>query len=192
MRKIKRAAMTAAAFAVLSGPVLAEGVALVLKTGTFTLSEESQSLSGIPLAFDDSASGVFGIELEWRMAGGTGFGLELVRYGNDWSSGIGTRGDNDTTGLLFNAKKYFDVSPSVHPYVGAGIGFAGIDFDGPGGSASGSDLALQAMAGIDFRVGEKLGIYTEVKYLTSEPEDDFGDNVDVTGTGFFVGLSVGF
>jgi hypothetical protein len=53
-------------------------------------------------------------------------------------------------------------------------------------------LARQAIAGIDFRLGEKIGIYTEAKYLTSEPEDDVGDNIDVTGTGFFVGLAVGF
>ncbi|BAU49472.1 hypothetical protein SVA_2924 [Sulfurifustis variabilis] len=191
MRRIGLAALAGAMLAAAAPSTFADGGVIIIKTGTFTLSEESQSISGISLAFDDSASGVFGIELEWRMAGGTGLGVELVRYVNDWDPVFG-KGDNDTTALLFNAKKYFAVSPTVQPYVGAGIGFAGVDFEGPGGSASASDLALQAVAGIDFRLGEKFGVYTEAKYLTSEPEDDEGDNVDVTGTGFFLGLTIGF
>ncbi len=39
---------------------------------------------------------------------------------------------------------------------------------------------------------KKIGLYTEVKSFSSEPEDDFGDDIDVSGTGFFSGISFHF
>lgn len=172
-------------------PAMADPVALIIKAGSFKLSDESQSISGISLTFDDKASGVFGGELEWRTKENVAFGAELLLYSNDWRSGVGTTGDNDTLALMVNAKRYFAVSKNVFPFVGAGVGFASVDFTGPGGSASGSDLAVQAMAGIEFRA-DKIGFYTEAKYLTSKPEDDFGAEIDVTGVGLFAGLSITF
>jgi len=169
----------------------ADPVALIIKTGSYTLSDESQRISNITLTFEDKADGLFGLELEWRQPTGTAFGLELLRFTNDWRSNVGTRGDNDTLALLFNVKKYFNASKVVRPYIGAGIGVASVDFTGPGGSASGEDLALQAMGGIEFR-GQKVGFYTEVKYLSSKPEDDVGANINVSGTGLFAGLSIFF
>lgn len=188
----KFAAAIGATLVVVAVPSYADNTALILKTGSFSLADDTQSSAGLPLTFDENASGIFGAELEWRMASGAAFGVELLRYNNDWRSGIGTSGDLDTTAFMFNGKKYFvnDRDP-IRPYIGAGIGFASVDFHGPGGSASGDDLALQAMAGIDFRFNQ-VGLYTEVKYLSSRPEDDFGDDIDVSGIGVFGGVSVNF
>ena len=172
-------------------PATAGSVTLILKAGDFRLSEEAQSIEDISLFLDEETSGVFSAELEWRNNDNVSFGGELLMYGADWSSDFGTGGDLDTLALLFNVKRYFAVSKYVFPFVGAGIGVASLDFDGPGGSASASDLALQAIVGIEFRA-EKVGVYIEGKYFTSAPEDDFGDEIDVTGTGVFTGLSFTF
>lgn len=183
--------MSAVVGSLCASPTMADPVALIVKAGSFKLSDESQSISGLPLTFDDKASGVFGGELEWRTKENVAFGAELLLYSNDWRSGASTTGDNDTLALMVNAKRYFAVSKNVFPFVGAGLGLASVDFSGPGGSASGSDFAMQAMVGIEFRA-EKIGFYTEAKYLTSKPEDDVGAEINVTGVGLFAGLSVMF
>ena len=179
--------MTATTF--LSHPVQADS-ALIIKTGSYTLSDETQGLGGDTLTFDEDASGVFAIEYEWGIDK-VALGVELLSYRNDWDSSIATSGDNDTLATMLNVKRYFEIGKSIRFYIGGGIGIASVDFDGPGGSASGDDFALQVMAGVTVRA-EKIGLYTEVKSFSSEPEDDFGDDIDVSGTGLFGGISFHF
>lgn len=179
--------MTATTF--LNYPVQADS-ALIIKTGSYTLSDETQGLGGDTLTFDEDASGVFAIEYEWGIDK-VALGVELLSYRNDWDSSIATSGDNDTLATMLNVKRYFEIGKSIQFYIGGGIGIASVDFDGPGGSASGDDFALQVMAGVTVRA-EKIGLYTEVKSFSSEPEDDFGDDIDVSGTGLFGGISFHF
>jgi opacity protein-like surface antigen len=165
---------------------------LILKGGSFRLSDDSQTLSGgITLSFDEDASSVFGIEGEWRLNDNVALGGEYFTYSNDWVSILGTSGEIDTGVLMFNVKRYFNTAKRIQPYIGAGIGFAALDFKGPGGRGTGSDLALQAMGGVAVR-WQRIGLYTEVKWLSSEPEDDVGDKIDVSGVGLFAGLSIHF
>ncbi len=166
--------------------------ALIIKTGSYTLSDEAQNLGGgaATVTFDEDASGVFGVEYEWGL-GNTTIGGELLTYSNDWDSDVPSSGDNDTLAIMFNVKRYFEIHKSIQFYIGGGIGIAFVDFDGPGGSAEGDDLALQVMAGVTVRA-KKVGLYTEVKSFSSEPEDDFGDEIDVSGTGLFGGISFHF
>jgi opacity protein-like surface antigen len=171
--------------------VSADSSALILKAGSFTLSDADQRIGGINLTFEKNSSSELGGEFEWRRSDGAAFGIEILNYNNDWKSGIGTSGDNNTLALMFNAKRYFSATKSVLPFIGGGVGFASTEFSGPGGSASGDDLALQILAGIEVR-GKQAGFYTEVKKLVSKPEDEFGDDIDVSGTGVFVGVSIFF
>lgn len=165
---------------------------IVIKSGSFTLSNDTQNISNsISLTFDEDASGVFDVEGEWRLGDHVAIGGELLSYSNDWVSNVGTSGDNDTLVLMFNGKRYFGPTKLVQPYIGAGIGIASVDFDGLGGSSSGEDLALQVMGGISVRRG-KLGFYSELRWLSSEPEDGAGQDIDVSGTGLFAGLSFQF
>ena len=177
----------------LSSTAAAEGTtALILKTGQFTLSEDSQVVLFDRLEFDDKSSGVFGAELEWRMPDGLSLGGELTFYRNDWASAffLFDSGQVDTTILMFNVKKYFTASKVIHPYIGAGAGVAVTDFSGTiTGNSSG--LALQAIGGIEFR-WDKVGLYTEFKALSADTEDDLDHQVDVSGTGIFAGLSIYF
>ncbi len=174
----------------LSQPVQADS-ALIVKAGSFELSDDTQGISGgISLMFDKDASSVFAIEYEWGIDKVV-LGGELLGYSNDWDSSAATSGDNDTLAIMFNVKRYFEIHKSIQFYIGGGIGIASVDFDGPSGSAEGDDLALQVMAGVTVRA-KKVGLYTEVKSFSSEPEDDFGDDIDVSGTGLFGGISFHF
>jgi opacity protein-like surface antigen len=179
--------MTAMTF--LSHPVQADS-ALIIKAGSFELSDDTQTITGGSLVFDEDASGVFSIEYEWGIDKVV-LGAELLGYSNDWDSSMATSGDNDTLAIMFNVKRYFEIRKTLLFYVGGGIGVASVDFDGPGGSAQGDDLALQVMAGVSVRA-YKIGFYGEVKSFSSEPEDDFGDDIDVSGTGLFGGVSFHF
>lgn len=179
-----------AATTFLSHPVQADS-ALIVKAGSFKLSDDTQGISGgISLMFDEDASSVFAIEYEWGIDKVV-LGGELLGYSNDWDSSVATSGDNDTLAIMFNVKRYFEIHKSIEFYIGGGIGIASVDFDGPSGSATGDDLALQVMAGVTVRA-KKVGLYTEVKSFSSEPEDEFGDDIDVSGTGLFGGISFHF
>ena len=173
------------------GPPARADSALIVKAGSFELSDDTQDISGgVSLMFDEDASGVFSIEYEWGIDKVV-VGAELLGYENDWNSSEPSSGDNDTLAIMFNVKRYFEIRKSIQFYIGGGIGIASVDFDGPGGSAEGDDLALQVMAGVTVRAN-KVGLYTEVKSFSSEPEDDFGDDIDVSGTGLFGGISFHF
>jgi opacity protein-like surface antigen len=92
--------------------------------------------------------------------------------------------------FLANAKKYFEITGLLYPYVGAGLGVATNSFSGDlTGSASGP--AYQAMAGVEFRL-KNIGVYTELKYLSSSTEDSAGAKTKIGGTGKNLGLGISF
>jgi opacity protein-like surface antigen len=167
------------------------GLALILKTGSFEMSNRSQVIGGLESEFDSSASGVVGAELEWRDRSGFAFGGEMYRFTNNIVA-VGTplQGEMEVVALMANAKKYFEITGLLYPYVGAGLGVAATSFSGDlTGSASGQ--AYQAMAGIEFR-SKNIGLYTELKYLSSSTEDSNGAKVKVGGNGLNIGLGISF
>ena len=163
---------------------------LIVKLGAFQLSKDSQTVSGVGLTFDDTASGVLSIEGQYRMKPDLTLGGELLGYTNDWDSSIGS-GDMDTGVLMFNIKKYFNTTKKVQPYIGGGVGFAATDLNGPGGTGTGSGLALQAMGGVELRFN-KVGFYSELKWLGAKPEDEDGEKINVSGVGLFAGAAIHF
>jgi len=176
----------------LTGPVAAGSIAFIAKAGTFKVSKDRQIIDGGLVIIDDSASGVFGLELEWRQTDGIAFGLEYVQYENDVSTtGSSLRSTMDTVAILGNVKKYFRPTATVNPYIGAGIGAAAIDFNGDLITGSAGGLAAQMMGGVEFQ-WEKVGLYTELKYLYAEPEDDFNQKAKGSGTGAFAGIRIAF
>jgi hypothetical protein len=91
---------------------------------------------------------------------------------------------------MANAKKYFEITDLLYPYVGAGAGIAANSFSGNvTGSAYGP--AFQAMAGIDFRV-KNVGVYAELKYLSSSTGASSGENTKIGGMGTNLGLGISF
>jgi opacity protein-like surface antigen len=166
-------------------------MALILKTGRFNMSDQAQVLDGFQTQFDSRASGVLGAELEWRGHNGFAFGGELFRFSNRLIA-VGTALEGKMEAMLFmaNAKKYFEISDLLYPYVGAGAGIAVTSFSGDvTGSPSGP--AYQAMAGIELRM-KNFGLYTELKYLFATTEDSAGEKIKIGGKGKNVGIGVSF
>jgi hypothetical protein len=163
--------------------------ALILKAGKFKLSHDSQTLDGLPRSFDD-AKNVLGLVWEDRAGDGLAQGVEFARYTNRWHL---PSEDGDITArlLMFTLKRYQDHG-LYHPYLGAGIGIAHANSSGGGINFSPSiGLALQVVGGVELR-WEGVGLYTELKALYAEPGDFVGDNVNVSGLGLAVGVSILF
>jgi opacity protein-like surface antigen len=166
-------------------------LALILKTGRFNMSDRTQVVGGLQSEFDSKAGGVAGAELEWRDRSGFAFGGELYRYTNKITA-VGTtlEGEMEAVAFMVNAKKYFEITGILYPYVGAGVGAAAVSFSGDvTGSAAGP--AFQAMAGIELRM-QNIGVYTELKYLSSTTEDSASKKTKIGGTGKNIGLGISF
>jgi hypothetical protein len=164
--------------------------ALIIKTGKFKLSHDTQTLDGLPLSFDDDARNVLGLAWEDRAGDGLAQGVEFARYTNRWHL---PPADGDITArlLMFTLKKYQDHS-TYYPYLGAGIGLAHANAGGGGINFRPSiGLALQVVGGVELR-WEGAGLYTELKALYAEPGDFVGDNINTSGVGLYVGLSILF
>jgi opacity protein-like surface antigen len=167
------------------------GLALILKSGRFEMSDRTQQVGGLQSQFDSKATGVWGAELEWRDRNGFAYGGELYRFTNKLVAlGTSLEGEMEVVALMANAKKYLEITDLLYPYVGAGAGIAANSFSGNvTGSAYGP--AFQAMAGIDFRV-KNVGVYAELKYLSSSTGASSGENTKIGGTGTNLGLGISF
>lgn len=169
----------------------AQNFALMLKPGAFTLSSDTQTILGTQRVFDDSSSSVLAFEGEWFLRPDISFGVEVLRFSNDYATPLTlTTGSTDTTAVLVNAKRYFLPASAWQPYIGAGLGSAAVDFSGTiTGSTSG--FALQAVGGIQWRSGN-FAVRGEYKYLKADTEDDSGQKVDMSGSGLFLGVGFYF
>lgn len=184
--------LTAIAIAFNCSPAIADSIVALAKAGSFSVSKDRQTIDGGAVNIDDGASGVFGLEVEWRQTNGLAFGLEYLQYENDvTATGSTLRSSMETLAILANVKKYFGPAKTVNPYLGAGVGAAGIDFKGDLITGTAGGLAAQAMGGVELR-WDKVGLYTELKYLYAEAEDDFNQKAKASGAGAFAGISVSF
>ncbi|HLQ24935.1 MAG TPA: hypothetical protein VK138_03545 [Acidiferrobacterales bacterium] len=165
--------------------------AVIIKTGTFKLSHDTQMLDNLSRSIDDNAKNVYGLAWEDRAGDGLAQGLEFMRYTNRWHAPPAADGDITSRLLMFTLKKYQDHG-LYHPYLGAGVGLAHADVGGGGINFHPSiGLALQVIGGVELR-WEGAGLYTELKALYAEPGNFVGDDVNVSGVGLFVGLSILF
>lgn len=164
-------------------------MAVITKSGSYKLSDDTQTFAGKTNFFDDSSDSAFSGEFEWRTAGNISFGGEILVYSHDFTGG-GSNGTADTVIVTANIKKYFKASNTIYPFIGFGIG--GVvtslreEFIG-----SGSGAATQFMAGMQIR-GRRVGFHIEYKLINAKPEDIFDEPIDVSGSGIFAGLSIHF
>lgn len=164
--------------------------AILLKGGSLSLADKSQVILGVAREFDASATAI-GLEGEWFLRPTTSLGVELMRYSNDYTTptNASLSGKADTTAVLFNVKVYFLPEASVQPFLGAGIGTAAVSYSGAiTGSTAG--LALQAVAGVQWRSESNFVLRAEYKHLRAQTEDDSQQEVDVSASGVMV--SAGF
>ncbi len=179
--------LIAGVFALTSSPALAGG-AMIMKTGKVQLWDDSQNLGDQPLTFDDSSWRTFALAWEHRGRRGMGLGVEYITYRHSYLPSTSGDGQAKTQIVLFSARKYFDASSIVHPFVGLGMGLGHTSVTG--GARIGPDVnfEVQANTGIEFRF-DNVGFYMELKGLYNDSSGPSGNNYDPSGTGVFGGMS---
>ncbi len=97
-------------------------------------------------------------------------------------SGSGAGGDASAVSMMGNGYYDFDTGGPIKPYLGAGVGFANVNFNGVdvGGHRATSDedlaFAYQAMAGIGYQLTPTGTIYTGYRYFAVD-DPTFTDTV---------------
>ncbi len=167
-------------------------VAVIAKTGAFKLATTSQTIGGIASQYDKSSKPVAAFEAEMRHQSGFAIGAEALYYKNDITAqGTTFAGQQTVLSSTVNAKYYLGGDTDMfHPFVGAGVGFAGAKFGGDlQGKSSGP--SFQGMVGLDLRFSS-VGLYLEYKYVSSTTSDSTNQKIKVGGSGFLAGISVDF
>jgi outer membrane protein with beta-barrel domain len=167
-------------------------IAVIAKTGAFKLTTTSQTIGGLTTAYDKNSKPVAALEAEMRHLDGFAIGAEVLYYKNDITiSGTPFTGQQSVVSTTVNAKYYLGGDTGVfHPFVGAGVGFAGANFGGDlQGKSSGP--SFQGMLGVDLRFSS-VGLYLEYKYVSSTTSDSTNQKIKIGGSGVLAGVSLDF
>lgn len=170
-------------------PVAAED-AFIFKGGVFQRTHDEQNIDNANRTLASTSDNTFAIAWEKRMRGDRAMGVEFVRFNTEWRGPGAAAGEIKSRAVMFTVKRYLPQPGNLYPFVGVGIGAAhatisGLNFDPALG------LALQVGGGLEWR-GELLGLYGEVKGLYANPGNAWGDDINNSGIGAFVGVSLRF
>lgn len=160
------------------------------------------SWSPLSNEFDTSSRDVFGIGYEREIKHGFSFGIDYFQIKNSFviPSITPSQGEVTTKFYFIAAKKYFGAPGGFRPFIGLGVGQVSAKISGyVNRSASGS--AAEAMLGLSYQTGRSrfaagyrfvntniVGGLDSSAFNTGEV---FG-SLDLRGSGYFVGLGVGF
>ena len=201
---------------------------IIPKLGWYAMSKSSQNLKvygdetcsllvfcgfpsrEFPLDIQQASREVVGLEYEYRTKWGFSLGGDVLHTSNRYTASL----INPSTGafvamadgklnvnyVFFMIRKYFAVTEHFQPFIGAGLGLADARLSG-GVDKRASGLSLQLAGGIHYRIGSRIGIRAEYRYVHApdialEPEEAntgriFGD-LNLSGKGTFVGVSAHF
>ncbi|MFN5999202.1 MAG: outer membrane protein [Paracoccaceae bacterium] len=159
----------------LAGPAAAQDAGYYAKVfgGLSDLQGNSATLGGAAQSVSYGSGAIYGGAFGYDY-GDRPFRAELefsYRTGEATGS-IG--GDYASTTFLLNGYYVFAGSGAFKPYVGLGLGYVTeIDFDVTSGASIGeySDrrlFAAQAMLGADYSLSERLSLFGELRYFTTE------------------------
>lgn len=161
------------------------GLSVMLKTGSMTLSQGSQTIIGVDSSFDTNATGTYALEVDYQNAAGLTVGGELMGYKSDFTRS-GSTSSVDVLTLFGTAKQYFNLEASLQPYLGAGLGAATTSVSGAiGGNTSG--FAYEVMGGVEYR-SQRFGVVGEVKYIGAKTKSSNDQDIDVSGTAILAGI----
>lgn len=164
---------------------------VILKSGSLTLIDDSQTKSGEIFSYDDDSTRAYAIEVgsQPNPGGGLVFGAEWLFYSHDWVSTEANSGELETGAVLANMKRYFSVRDRIWPFIGVGIGFSGAQLQRDAGrNSEGLGFAFQAMAGVQVNLSKDIFIYAEAKGLSSTITNIFSTSIDVSSKSTFVGI----
>jgi opacity protein-like surface antigen len=201
---------------------------IVPKFGWYAMSKSSQNLKvygdetcvllvfcgfpsrEFPLEIQQRSREVMGLEYEHRTKWGFSLGGDVLHTSNGYTASLinpstgafvaTANGELDVNYLFFMTKKYFAVTERFQPFAGAGLGLADARLSG-GVDKRASGLSLQLAGGIHYRIGSRIGIRAEYRYIHApDAELDHEDantgrifgNLNLSGKGAFVGVSAHF
>jgi len=192
MKKGVLVAVVSSVLFLVAAPVFAAGGYLGIEGGAVW--PEDVSLSGGNLSFDTgwSLGAVAGYNFgTWRLEGEYAYrsndGSATVSAGTSGVSETGG-GDTVTNALMLNA--FYDfrmVSPTVYPYLGAGMGFAWVDQEvtTPSFRVDDSDtvFAYQFIAGIGFDLSKAFTMALDYRYFaTADPSYSYNTTTGTSGS----------
>lgn len=172
---------------------------IVLKTGSYTLSNSGQTLeleTTTSVTYEDDVDSEFALEYEYRINERVGVGVEYIAFTGNFNLVTDETpprtGSGETEGdmLMLNMRRYFEMGQHIKPYFGAGVGYARMDMSG-GIVGDASGMGLQGLLGVKFPF-DRFGLVAEYKLISSEPDDGAGRKVDLSGSGLFFGALVRF
>jgi len=186
---------------------------IIPKLGSYTLKYSNQSTSvwGPPAFFgnfivnteidiEPSSSSTYGIEYE-RKARYFSYGADYLHIKHSFvARSLNPAGGGIEADMIFaTLKKYFELTDALRLFIAGGTGFASIALTGSiAGTASGS--VAQVATGLQIRLHRRFGIHAEYRHIYAKHLDRGGGNrqgylrgeLDLTGRGYFAGLSVHF
>lgn len=168
------------------------GLGMALRAGALSVSSTEQTIFAGSRTFDSSTSTPLSVEMYWAFSNGLSLGGEYLGY----SARFTTTGMNDThnvdvAGLLFNARLFFRVQQAFRPYIGAGLGVAVADVNGPLINGSSSGAAYQLIVGAEYRFSS-VSMSAEYRNLSADTSGSSDEHVDVSANGIMAGLSFAF
>jgi len=136
----------------------------------------------------------------YRLDNGFAFGAETFSYKNDIVTRANNDGDVTTSHLYAVVEKMFNIDGDIKPYVGVGLGFVSMKFNGHiNGDVDddnfdfASGLSYELLAGTEFKITDRFGVTVEYKYFDYDINDDIGNkdfNVESDGSALFVGFAI--
>lgn len=144
--------------------------------------------------FDNDISTASGFKYAYRLDNGFAFGGELYGYEKDYTHSNGNRGSADIGHFYATAEYYFNNDGSIKPFIGGGLGWAGIDFSGAIKHDTSGGSSVEFNAGVEFSINKRFSITVEGKYFTLDIDDDYYNNEEADiksdGYGTFVGFTI--
>jgi hypothetical protein len=170
-----------------------QAIAIILRGGAYTLTEERQLIDGSTALLEARAKSDIALEVEWRHPTGFATGGEVFYFRNNWTDpGLGLAGDVDTVSATINGKYYLGIADVVYPYLGVGLGYAWSSFSGSARGDAGG-LAYQGLAGVEVRF-RYVGVNVGYKYLVTDvrSKNSLGktETNPMGGSGTLIGLTV--
>lgn len=102
--------------------------------------------------------------------------------------------DGDLSVLSFMANGYidFNASPTIKPYLMAGIGMASVAIDGEGVDDDDTVFAYQAGAGIGFALNDKVTLDLSYRYMGTQDAEIEGEDLEYGSHNILAGVRVQF
>lgn len=174
-------------------PVLAGEHLLQPKLGIVDWTDDgTHSVKGNNFTFDSDKTGSSGFMYLYRIDNGFAFGGEVYGYTKDYTHSNGDTGEADVGHIYGLVEFYFNNDGAIKPFVGLGLGAAGIDFSGEINADAGGP-SIQLKAGVEFSINERFSLSAEAKYFTIDIDEEIdSQNADIKSKGYaaFIGFTI--